>query len=147
MTIIVVLAILALSLVGLLHFYWALGGMKGIDIGIPTYENKRLINPGKLATVVVGFVVFGFAFIAYMLYFYDLSMSLYKNYFVIGGWIVSVIFSLRGIGEFNAVGLFKKIKSSEFAYYDTRFYTPFALAMGLVFAILAYGEFFISNQK
>lgn len=138
MTIITILSILALSLIGLLHFYWALGGKVGMDIAVPTKDGNRLINPGKTATVIVGVALFGFAMIAYVLYFYDLSSSSYREYFIISGWILSGIFTLRGIGEFNAVGLFKKIKSSEFAYYDTRFYTPFALSMGLVFAFLVY---------
>lgn len=138
MSTITILAILALSLIGLLHFYWALGGEVGMDITIPTKDGKSLINPGKIATVVVGVALFGFAFIAYILYFYDLSLSPYREYFIISGWILSGIFILRGIGEFQVIGLFKKIKSSEFAYYDTRFYTPFALSMGLIFAVLAY---------
>ena len=138
MSIIIFLVIIALCLIGLLHFYWALGGKFAALQAIPTENGKPLINPGKIATIIVGLALFGFAFVAYMLYFYDLSTLHYRNYFIISGWILSGIFALRGIGEFNAVGLFKKIKSSEFAYYDTRFYTPFALAMGLVFAVLAY---------
>jgi hypothetical protein len=138
MSVISIFAIVALSFIGLVHFYWAMGGIIGIDIAIPTENGKPLINPGKIATVMVGLVLFGFAFVAYMLYFYDLFSSHYRDYFIISGWILSGIFTLRGIGEFNAVGLFKKIKSSEFAYYDTRFYTPFALSIGLIFATLAY---------
>lgn len=138
MSVITILAILALSLIGLLHFYWALGGEVGMDIAVPTLDGKRLINPGKIAALIVGVALFGFAFIAYILYFYDLSSSLYREYFIISGWILSGVFTLRGIGEFYAVGFFKKIKSSEFAYNDTRFYTPFALTMGMVFATLAY---------
>ena len=138
MSVITILAIVALSLIGLLHFYWAFGGVIGMDIAVPTENGQRLINPGKVAAVIVGIALLGFAFVAYMLYFYDLSLSHYRDYFIISGWILSGIFILRGAGEFNTVGLFKKIKSSEFAYYDTRFYTPFALAMGLVFAALAY---------
>ena len=137
MTAITILTIFALCLIGVLHFYWALGGKIGMDIAVPTKDGNRLINPGKIATVIVGIALFGFAYIAYVLYFYDLTSSSYREYFIISGWILSGIFTLRGIGEFNAVGLFKKIKSSEFAYYDTRFYTPFALSMGLIFALLA----------
>ncbi len=138
MSVITIFAIVALSLIGLLHFYWAMGGVIGMDIAVPTENGARLINPGKIAAVIVGIALFGFAFVAYSLCFYDLSSSPFRDYFIIIGWILSGIFTLRGIGEFNAVGLFKKIKSSKFAYYDTRFYTPFALAMGLVFAVLAY---------
>lgn len=138
MIILTILAMVALGLIGLLHFYWALGGKFAALQAIPTENGKPLINPGKMAAVMVGLALFGFAFVAYILYFYDLSSSPYRDYFIISGWILSGIFTLRGIGEFNAVGLFKKIKSSEFAYYDTRFYTPFSLFMGMVFAALAY---------
>lgn len=138
MSILAALVIVVLCLIGLLHFYWAFGGKFAAEQAIPTENGQRLINPGKIATIMVGIALFCFAFVAYILYFYDLSSSHYRNYFIISGWILSGIFTLRGVGEFNAVGLFKKIKSSEFAYYDTRVYTPFALSMGLVFATLAY---------
>jgi len=138
MIVIITLAILGLCLIGLLHFYWALGGKFAAVQAIPTKNGEPLINPGKIATVIVGLALIGFAFVAYILYFYDLSSSPYREYCIISGWILSGIFTLRGIGEFNAVGLFKKIKSSEFAYFDTRFYTPFALSMGVIFALLAY---------
>ncbi|MDD2830451.1 MAG: DUF3995 domain-containing protein [Sulfuricurvum sp.] len=138
MSVVTILAIVALSLIGLLHFYWALGGKFAALQAIPTENGKPLINPGKIAAVMVGLALFGFAFVAYILCFYDLSSSPFRDYFIISGWILSGIFTLRGIGEFNAVGLFKKIESSEFAYYDTRFYTPFALFMGMVFAALTY---------
>ncbi|MDD5051268.1 MAG: DUF3995 domain-containing protein [Sulfuricurvum sp.] len=101
-------------------------------------NGERLINPGKIMTIVVGLVLFGFAFVAYVLYFRDLSSSFYRSYSIAIGWIISTIFILRSIGEFNTVGLFKKIKTSKFAYYDTRLYTPFAVSMGCIFAVLAY---------
>ncbi|HZF71438.1 DUF3995 domain-containing protein [Sulfuricurvum sp.] len=138
MSVITSLSIVALSLIGLLHFYWALGGKFAVKQAIPTKNGIPLIKPGKIATVSVGMALFGFALIAYMLYFYDLSFSPYHDYVVTSGWVLSGVFTLRAIGECNTVGLFKKIKSSEFAYYDTRLYTPFALTMGIVFAVLAY---------
>jgi hypothetical protein len=91
---ITILAVTTLSLIGLLHFYWAMGGMIGMNISLPTEDGVRLMNPGKIATVIVGVALFGFAFIAYMLYFYDLSSSAYQDYFIISGWILSGIFIL-----------------------------------------------------
>lgn len=138
MTTITILAIIALSLIGLLHFYWGFSGTVGLDKALPSENGKPLINPGKIMTLTVGAALIGFAGIAYLLHFYDLHSTSYRDYVLGAGWILSGIFTLRGIGEFNAVGLFKKIKSSEFAHYDTRFYTPFSLSMGMVFAALAY---------
>jgi len=138
LSIITILAIIALCLIGILHFYWAFGGGRWADIAIPTMNGERLINPGKIMTAVVGLVLFGFAFVAYVLCFLDLSSSLYRPHWITIGWVISVIFTLRSIGEFNTVGLFKKIKTTSFAFYDTRLYTPFAGSMGFIFAILAY---------
>lgn len=138
MTAITIFTIAALSLIGLLHFYWGLGGAIGRDYALPTENGKVLINPGKIMTLMVGAVLIGFAVIAYRLHFYDLRSISYRDSLIAMGWVLSGIFTLRGIGEFRAVGLFKKIKSSPFAHYDTRFYTPFSLSMGMVFAALAY---------
>ena len=54
------------------------------------------------------------------------------------GIFLSIIFTIRAIGEFNAVGFFKKIRDTEFAIYDTKYFSPLCLILGVVFAMLAY---------
>ena len=130
MNVLTSIAIIALIIMALFHFYWALGGMVGLDKALPTKDGKRLFAPGKFLTFLVGLGLVGFAFIAYLLQFWQ------GDYSVIG-WILSIIFLLRTIGDFHVVGLYKKVKETEFSKYDTMFYLPLCLYLNVVFAILA----------
>lgn len=133
MYMIVIITTILLIMMGLFHFYWALGGTVGLDKALPTKEGKRLINPGSGLTFFVGTVLVGFSFVAYSLYF-DAVKS---DYMIYTGRMVSALFFLRSVGEFNAVGFFKKIKSTDFAAYDTKYFSPLCLYLGAVFAMLS----------
>ena len=140
MTILTVIVITVLVLIGLVHFYWAFGGTVGMDKALPSINGKSLINPGKPLTFFVGMVMLGFSTVAYILQFYDVRDITYGDYIVYLGWMVSGIFILRAIGEFNTVGFFKKIRSSEFAIYDTKYYSPLCLFIGSAFTVLTYSQ-------
>jgi len=142
MNIIVTITVIALIIMGLFHFYWALGGKIGLDKALPTKDGKLLLNPGKILTALVGIALLGFAYIAYILQFNDLGTLQYAKYYIYTAWILSAIFIIRAIGEFNAVGFFKKIKETQFAIYDTKYFSPLCLVLGVIFSILAYsGEY------
>lgn len=140
MGVLAIFAIIALCLIAFLHFYWAFGGEKGIDMAIPTENGKALLHPGKLMTVAVGMALIGCAILTDLLSFHDLDQTPYRGYIVVMGWILSVVFILRGIGEFRMFGMFKRIKSTVFATYDTWLYTPFAFFIGIMFAVLTYNN-------
>jgi len=125
-----------LVLIGLVHFYWALGGKAGIDKAIPTLEGRPLFQPGRVMTFAVGLTLIGFAYIAYAFQFTGIN----SGFIVLSGWVISGIFLLRALGEFNAIGFFKKIKATDFAWYDTMFYSPLSLFISIVFGILAYSR-------
>lgn len=117
------------------HIYWLLGGKLWLDKAIPTtLDGEKIINPSHFATFMVALILLGFAFVAYKLQFDNLQHGIYVYF----GWLISVIFTLRSIGEFNTVGFFKKIKSTEFAKYDTHYFSPLCLFIGICFAILTY---------
>jgi len=112
-----------LILSALIHFYWALGGKFGLDYALPTdAKGNRLLNPSTFMTYVVGFILLGFAYVAYRLYVGDESTVI-----VYAGYGLSLLFFLRTVGDFNHVGLFKKVKNTEFAKYDTWVYVPLCL--------------------
>ncbi len=58
--------------------------------------------------------------------------NLVTNY---GYWIIPAIFILRAIGDFKYVGVFKKIKDTEFAKADSKWFVPLCLTIG-IFGIL-----------
>jgi len=138
MSFIATITIFTLIIMGLFHFYWAFGGKVGSDKALPTKDGKLLLNPSKALTLLVSIVLIGFAYIAYGLQFYDFTITEGRNFYLYGGILLSTIFTLRAIGEFNAVGFFKKIKDTEFAIYDTKYFSPLCLILGVVFAMLAY---------
>lgn len=133
-----IFTIITLLIMGLFHLYWVVGGKIGLDKALPTKDGKLLLNPGKISTTIVGISLIGFGYIVYVLQFNDLSTMKYANYYINIGWILSAIFIIRAIGEFNVVGFFKKIKETQFAIYDTKYFSPLCLVLGDIFSILAY---------
>ena len=121
-----------LLLLALIHIYWIFGKI-GMQQALPTNEKgERLFNPSKLMTFSVAFVLFGIAWISYVL---DKPHAEWIN--IVGG-IVAILFFLRAIGDFKVVGLFKKIKHTEFAKYDTWLYVPlcFIIALGFLLKLV-----------
>jgi len=138
MDFIAIITIVTLNIMGLFHFYWAFGGKVGLDKALPTKNGKLLLNPSQELTLFVGIVLISFAYIAYALQFYDFTVNENRNFYLYSGISLSTIFTIRAIGEFNAVGFFKKIRDTEFAIYDTKYFSPLCLILGVVFAMLAY---------
>jgi len=129
--------IVLLSIISLFHFYWAFGGALGLDVVLPMKDGINIFTPGKISTFCVGLLTLGFAFVLYILQF----TSSPSVAFIYAGWLISGIFILRAIGEFDAIGFFKKVKDSKFAKYDTLYYSPLVLFMGLCFLSITYFSF------
>ncbi len=126
-----IITIILLVIMGLFHFYWVAGGKIGLDKVIPTKEDgEKFFNPSNLATTIVGVVLLGFPYLAYCLGFEILEENSICIYL---GKAVSILFLLRVLGEFKMVGIFKKIKTTSFAQYDTFFFIPLCLYLGLYF--------------
>jgi len=118
-----------LLILALIHFYWALGGKFGLDKALPTdTEGNRLLNPSTLMTYVVGFILLGFSYVSYKFQIGETSLWITRI-----GWGLAILFLLRVVGDFNMVGLFKKVKNTEFSKYDTWVYVPLCLLISANF--------------
>lgn len=129
-SLVVINSTILLSL-GLLHFYWAFGGQWGFEDALPTNkEGERILNPKMIDSVIVGFglLIFG---IYLLIYGGILSLYLPEWVFDYGIWFVSAIFLVRAIGDFRYVGFFKKIKETDFAARDLKYYSPLCLWLSL----------------
>jgi len=120
---------------GFIHFYWLLGGKWGLEKVIPTKDNQtNMPSIPKFATLIVGLVLVSFG----LLYLIKSPLANLEipdwvtNY---GYWIIPVVFILRAIGDFKYVGFFKKIKDTEFAKADSKWFVPLCLTIG-IFGIL-----------
>ena len=127
---IISLIFLVLSLI---HFNWALGSKWGITKAIPTDNTgKKVMHPDAKASTVVGLGLLFFSFY-YAAHFIHLDLPGLTSYI---GWGISAIFIARSIGDFKYVGLFKKIKGTEFSEMDTKLYVPLCLIIGLIGILL-----------
>ena len=132
------LVVILLVFLGIVHFYWALGGKRGVDKAIPTIDGKPTMEPGAVVTAFVGFALIGIGGITFALGFFDLKSVIFGKYIIYSGWLLSGIFIIRSVGDFKTVGFFKQVKESNFAKYDTLYYSPLCLLLGVLFLNLSY---------
>ena len=124
-----------------LHIHWALGGKWAYEGVFPQKADNTPLGkqPTKAATWVVAFGLLMFALIT------TGHTGVFNTWlpfqtFVIGLWVIAIIFLLRTIGEFKYVGLTKKVKGTLFARRDQQIYTPLTLGITLIsFLILWLG--------
>lgn len=140
MSIISVIILVVFILLGMLHVYWAMGGKAGVSKVIPEVEGKPAITPGKVVTLLVAFALIGIGVVAYILGNMNLASYSYGHYIIYIGWFLAAVFLIRAIGDFKLVGFFKRHKCSEFALYDTRYYSPFCLLISIAFSFLTTSQ-------
>ena len=120
----------------ILHLYWVFGGKKGLNKALPTEKDgKRVLNPKKheILMVSIGLLVFSFY---YFLKTEILTIELPKFVSEYSGWIISIIFCIRAIGDFKYVGFFKKVKNTEFGKFDTKYFSYISLLIGVIGVLL-----------
>ena len=138
MTIIALLLVLIFAAIGSIHFYWAMGGKAGLQNATPTNPeteaSDKLFEPGPLATIIVGIglLFFGSLFLHQIIPFLPVPEQ-WINYGILA---VAIIFSIRAIGDFKYAGFTKRIRNTDFARMDTRYYSPLCL-------VIAIGAFLI----
>jgi hypothetical protein len=129
-----VLLAVVLGTLSLLHFYWSLGGKRGFDGALPKdASGRRVLNPGRASCAVVATGLLAFA--GYYLVRVGLVPVRLPGWLLTyGTWGVAALFALRTLGDFGYVGLTKKIRHTNFARRDTRYYSPLCglLALGAV---------------
>ena len=121
-----------------LHVYWGLGGKWAKDAAVPRNINgTKRINPSSFDCFIVAFLLLGAEF--FVLVESRLLLFKWPGWLLhSGSWILIALFAARAIGEFRYVGFFKKMKTSKFAYLDTKYYSPLCV---LIAALLCCLEF------
>ena len=127
-----IILLVTFTSLGFIHFYWLFGGKWGLEKALPTKEVKeKAIQPPKIATVIVGIGLISFGLI-YLLKSGLINFQVPNWIITYGSWLIPSIFILRAIGDFNYVGLFKKIKDTEFAKADSKWFIPLCLTIGML---------------
>lgn len=123
------------------HFYWGFGGRIGFDAALPQHENgARVFTPGPVGAHSVGalllLVVLLIAAQAGWLTRWPLPPALTRAAVA----LLALVFLARAFAPSRYAGWFKRVRSTRFARFDTWFYCPLCLALGLGLAQLAWGS-------
>jgi hypothetical protein len=138
--------ILGISLAGLfavlsfLHFFWAAGGKFGSGAVIPTGGGgERLFNPWPFGTILVAAALLG-AMLVVLGRLRIWGAFLPSWIFYLGTWVISLLFLLRTIGDFQYIGFFKSVNDTKFAYWDTIVFSPLCLVVCIAAFLISYFE-------
>jgi glucan phosphoethanolaminetransferase (alkaline phosphatase superfamily) len=137
LVLVIILSFIFFFLSGL-HVYWAFGGKRGLAAAVPVKEDgTKRINPSAFDCFLVAFLLLGAAFFVLVRSRF-LSVDLPWWILNSGSLVLLIVFAARAVGEFRYIGFFKKVKSSEFARLDTKYYSPLCV---LIVALLCCLEF------
>ena len=126
-----------LSVGAAFHFYWGFGGRYGHRVAVPQHpDGTPLFVPSAAATFAVAF---GLTFIVLVTAVYAMRMDLVpRGLLRIGMAVLALIFLARGLSWHPYVGLFKRVRATDFGRNDTWFYSPGCVLAGLGFLLLAW---------
>ena len=132
----IVLSIIFL-LLSLIHLNWAMGNKWGFKEAIPTKENgDRVFNPKNFDSIIVGLILLILA----CFYLLQVNAIGYKppkwSHFFL--WIIPSLFLLRAIGDFKYVGFFKNIKTTLFAKWDSKLFSPLCLSISIIGFLIVF---------
>jgi len=129
----VVLVLVSLAFV---HFYWAAGGLWGLDNSIPkNTKGVKIFSPNAVHSLAVALTLIVFAvFTADNASLISLQTAPWISTFM--KWAIGTLFILRSVGDFKYVGFFKKVKGSQFSNLDSKMFSPLCLVIGIVVLML-----------
>jgi hypothetical protein len=124
---------------GLLHVYWAGGGGWGIDVTIPKQDGTPLFQPPPASTLLVAILLFSAGLVvAGRVGLWGTALPRWP--FVAGRWTLVAVFFGRVVGVFRWFGLFKRMRGTAFAWWDTWLFVPLCLLLALGCLVVALSE-------
>jgi hypothetical protein len=120
-----------------LHLFWAAGGRWGGAAAIPTAAGggRRILHPSPLGTVAVA-AALSLAMLVVLVRVGVWAAPLPGWLFKWAAWGIALAFLARGVGEFRYVGLFKRVRGTDFALWDTWLFTPLCLFIAAAVVII-----------
>jgi hypothetical protein len=120
------------------HFYWGFDGQYGRRVAVPQHpDGTPLFVPSAAATlgVALGLTLIVAALAAYAL---RLDLPLPRSALRIAMAALAVVFLARGLSWHPYAGLFKRVRTTDFARNDTWIYSPGCVLAGFGFLLLAW---------
>lgn len=125
------------------HLHWALGGRTGFSVSLPQRPDSTPIMSNRLSwwRPAAGAVALGLAALAWLLLAFaghlplPLPAGLARGVLLAAG----AAFVARALVPNRYVGFFKSLRTTRWALYDTRLYSPLFLLLGLLLVVSALG--------
>lgn len=138
--------VLALAIIGFaasFHLYWALGGRVGYSVSLPQRPDGRPVMAHRLPwwRPAAGAVGLGLLLLAALVLAEAQRLRLpLPEQWTRGALIaVGLAFAARALVPNRHVGFFKTIRTTRWARYDTRLYSPLFLLLGLLLLRQGWG--------
>jgi hypothetical protein len=127
-----------LASLAVLHLFWAAAGTSGRSPVLPEVAGRAAFAPGPGATVVVAALLLAAAaLVTLRIHLWTLAVPAWVP--AAGTHGVGAVLAARAVGDFRLVGLFKRVRGTRFARYDSLLYTPLCLALAAgCFAVAAW---------
>lgn len=139
MPLLIALAVIAFA--AAFHLHWALGGRLGYSVSLPQQPDGTPVMAHRLPwwRPAAGAVALGLVALAYLLLGHagHLPLPLPPSLIRIALLAAGTAFIARALVPNRYVGFFKSLRTTRWARYDTRLYSPLFLLLGLLLAVLA----------
>jgi hypothetical protein len=119
------------------HVYWALGGTGGNGAAIPEDGGRPLLKPRPVVTfAIAGGLALAASVAALRGGLFGPAGDHVGVHIATG--VLGVLFAARAVGEGHYVGLFKRVKGTRFARWDTWLFTPLCVLIAAGSLMLSY---------
>jgi hypothetical protein len=117
-----------LAAIGGIHVAWAFGIRWGVSAALPERAGKRVFTPSTTTTLLVAACLFAAAWLTFALAGLVPS-PVPKALLWPAGIAAAIVFGARTVGDLRYVGLFKRVRGSQFARQDDALFTPLCFAL------------------
>lgn len=113
------------------HLYWGCGGRVGTAVALPQRaDGTQAFKPSHIGAIVVAFFLIGSLLLVLALSGL-IHLPVPQRWIRVAVMLLSALFLARALSWHKYVGLFKSIRSTRFAKYDTWLYSPLYLVLSL----------------
>jgi hypothetical protein len=113
------------------HLYWGCGGRVGSSVALPQRgDGTQAFKSNRFGTILVAVFLVGCLGLVVALSV-PIQLPVPQRWLRIAVMALSVLFLARALSWYKYVGLFKSIRTTRFAKYDTWLYSPLCLLLGL----------------
>ncbi len=132
-----------LAIAASFHLHWAFGGRYGFSVSLPQRPDGRPIYDHLLPLWRIGALFVALGLIGIGLLALDraevMRTGLDRELVTAVLALVGVAFVARALAWHRYVGVFKTLRTTRWARYDTRFYCPLFFSLGVSLVALATG--------